>query len=184
MTFCTVSECISGGYNNDATFTDIQDVNHHEIKPVFRDFGHVDDILGSRIHNRNLQNLKPSKIFNIQKDLKDHHHKKVTSLLKLNEISKDIDDANGVNKRTEKYNTLLTEPKEEYHKNSTASKTADKHQSRKLPKAIIIGVKKCGTRALLEFLRAHPDVRATGPEPHFFDKHYDKGLDWYRYVKP
>lgn len=53
---------------------------------------------------------------------------------------------------------------------------------RSLPKAIIIGVKKCGTRALLEFLRVHPEVRATGPETHFFDKNYDHGLDWYRYV--
>ncbi|ESO87067.1 hypothetical protein LOTGIDRAFT_154557 [Lottia gigantea] len=53
--------------------------------------------------------------------------------------------------------------------------------SRKLPQALIIGVKKGGTRALLEFLRIHPNVRAPGPEPHFFDKHYNKGLDWYRY---
>jgi len=53
---------------------------------------------------------------------------------------------------------------------------------RRLPDVIIVGVKKCGTRALLEFLRAHADVRATGPEVHFFDRHYDKGLDWYRCV--
>jgi hypothetical protein len=51
---------------------------------------------------------------------------------------------------------------------------------RRLPGAIIIGVKKAGTRALLEFLRIHPDVRAPGPEPHFFDTNYKKGLDWYR----
>lgn len=51
---------------------------------------------------------------------------------------------------------------------------------RRLPGAIIIGVKKAGTRALLEFLRIHPDVRAPGPEPHFFDKNYNRGLDWYR----
>lgn len=50
----------------------------------------------------------------------------------------------------------------------------------RLPQAIIIGVKKGGTRALLEFLRTHPDVRAPGPEVHFFDKNYPKGLDWYR----
>ena len=56
----------------------------------------------------------------------------------------------------------------------------DKGRRRRLPRAIIIGVKKGGTRALLEFLRVHPDVKATGPEPHFFDKHYHKGLDWYR----
>lgn len=53
--------------------------------------------------------------------------------------------------------------------------------SKKFPQAIIIGVKKGGTRALLEFLRIHPDVRAVGAEPHFFDRFYDKGLDWYRY---
>jgi len=53
---------------------------------------------------------------------------------------------------------------------------------RRLPQAIIIGVKKGGTRALLEFLRIHPDVRAPGPEVHFFDRNYERGLDWYRSV--
>lgn len=52
----------------------------------------------------------------------------------------------------------------------------------RLPSAIIIGVKKCGTRALLEYLKLHPEVRAPGPEPHFFDRFYHRGLDWYRYV--
>lgn len=52
--------------------------------------------------------------------------------------------------------------------------------TKKLPQAIIIGVKKGGTRAVLEFLRLHPNVRAPGPEPHFFDRHYQKGFDWYR----
>ncbi|XP_056153229.1 heparan sulfate (glucosamine) 3-O-sulfotransferase 3-like [Lampris incognitus] len=55
---------------------------------------------------------------------------------------------------------------------------------RRLPQALIIGVKKGGTRALLEFLRLHPDVRALGSEPHFFDRHYARGLDWYRSVMP
>lgn len=53
--------------------------------------------------------------------------------------------------------------------------------TRRLPQALIIGVKKGGTRALLEFLRLHPDIRALGSEPHFFDRHYARGLDWYRY---
>jgi len=53
-------------------------------------------------------------------------------------------------------------------------------RKRKLPDAIIVGVKKGGTRALLEFLKVHPDVRAPGPEIHFFDRHYHRGLDWYR----
>ncbi|XP_041634441.1 heparan sulfate glucosamine 3-O-sulfotransferase 3B1a [Cheilinus undulatus] len=57
-------------------------------------------------------------------------------------------------------------------------------ESKKLPQAIIIGVKKGGTRALLEFLRLHPDIRAVGAEPHFFDRNYDKGLEWYRELMP
>lgn len=52
--------------------------------------------------------------------------------------------------------------------------------SRKLPDALIIGVKKGGTRALLEFVRLHPDVRAAGSEVHFFDRFYRKGFTWYR----
>ncbi|XP_063534190.1 heparan sulfate glucosamine 3-O-sulfotransferase 3A1 [Cydia strobilella] len=51
---------------------------------------------------------------------------------------------------------------------------------KRLPDVLIIGVKKCGTRALLEFLRLHPDVRAAGSEVHFFDKFYHKGFEWYR----
>ncbi|KAM6905024.1 heparan sulfate glucosamine 3-O-sulfotransferase 6-like [Xenentodon cancila] len=56
--------------------------------------------------------------------------------------------------------------------------------TKRLPQAIIIGVKKGGTRALLEFLRIHPDVRAFGAEPHFFDRFYEKGLEWYRNLMP
>ncbi|KAL4708696.1 hypothetical protein ACJJTC_017375 [Scirpophaga incertulas] len=56
--------------------------------------------------------------------------------------------------------------------------------TKKLPDALIIGVKKCGTRALLEFLRLHPDVRAAGSEVHFFDKFYHKGFEWYREKMP
>lgn len=55
---------------------------------------------------------------------------------------------------------------------------------RRLPDLLIIGVKKCGTRALLEFLRLHPDVRAASNEIHFFDRHYSLGLNWYRKKMP
>ncbi|XP_017273788.1 heparan sulfate glucosamine 3-O-sulfotransferase 6 [Kryptolebias marmoratus] len=61
---------------------------------------------------------------------------------------------------------------------------ANSFGSKKFPGAVIIGVKKGGTRALLEFLRVHPDVRAVGAEPHFFDRFYDKGLEWYRSLMP
>ncbi len=90
-------------------------------------------------------------------------------------------------------NTHDTHPNEDYivddddksddprvHKKSL--QMIEKSGTRKLPQAVIIGVKKGGTRALLEFLRIHPDVRAPGPEPHFFDRHYHRGLEWYRYV--
>lgn len=61
---------------------------------------------------------------------------------------------------------------------------ADSFGSRELPQAIIIGVKKGGTRALLEFLRVHPDVRALGAEAHYFDRFYNNGLQWYRNLMP
>lgn len=63
---------------------------------------------------------------------------------------------------------------------SAMSGSLNGSETKKLPQAIIIGVKKGGTRALLEFLRVHPDIRAVGAEPHFFDRNYDKGLEWYR----
>ncbi|XP_054851664.1 heparan sulfate glucosamine 3-O-sulfotransferase 4-like [Eublepharis macularius] len=65
-----------------------------------------------------------------------------------------------------------------------APATTPDYGEKRLPQALIIGVKKGGTRALLEALRAHPDVRAVGTEPHFFDRNYAKGLDWYRDVMP
>ena len=45
-------------------------------------------------------------------------------------------------------------------------------------------MKKCGTRALLEFLRLHPNVRAAGSEIHFFDRYYNNGYEWYRRKMP
>lgn len=39
-----------------------------------------------------------------------------------------------------------------------------KHARRRLPHFIIIGVKKCGTRALLNFLNIHPDVVVSSQE--------------------
>lgn len=57
--------------------------------------------------------------------------------------------------------------------------------SQNLPQAIIIGVKKCGTRALLKFLSIHPSIAASSREIHYFDSpiNFPLGLNWYRYVK-
>ena len=56
----------------------------------------------------------------------------------------------------------------------------------RLPQAIIVGVRKCGTRALLEFLSVHPDVCHAHEEVHFFDREsrYHLGLEWYRKQMP
>ncbi|XP_078095847.1 heparan sulfate glucosamine 3-O-sulfotransferase 1-like [Mustelus asterias] len=57
---------------------------------------------------------------------------------------------------------------------------------RQVPQTIIIGVRKGGTRALLEMLNLHPDVMVAKSEVHFFDwdANYRKGLDWYRRQMP
>ncbi|XP_027695219.1 heparan sulfate glucosamine 3-O-sulfotransferase 2 [Vombatus ursinus] len=67
---------------------------------------------------------------------------------------------------------------------TTNHSSTPKLGTKRLPQAIIVGVKKGGTRAVLEFIRVHPDVRAVGTEPHFFDRNYDRGLDWYRSLMP
>ncbi|GFS15229.1 heparan sulfate glucosamine 3-O-sulfotransferase 2 [Elysia marginata] len=58
--------------------------------------------------------------------------------------------------------------------------TSKEQPKKRVPTALIIGVKKAGTRALLEFLRAHPKIESPGPEPHFFDRNYHRGVQWYR----
>ena len=40
----------------------------------------------------------------------------------------------------------------------------------RLPAAVIIGTKKGGTRALLEFLNLHSQIRRAKTETHFYDK--------------
>lgn len=58
--------------------------------------------------------------------------------------------------------------------------------SKHLPKCIIIGARKCGTRALLEFLDTHPRIRKVTDELHFFDDdaRYALGLGWYHQQMP
>uniref|UniRef100_A0A673WEH8 Sulfotransferase n=1 Tax=Salmo trutta TaxID=8032 RepID=A0A673WEH8_SALTR len=52
---------------------------------------------------------------------------------------------------------------------------------RDLPRIIIIGVRKGGTRALIEMLSLHSAVAAADNEVHFFDweSHFQKGIPWY-----
>jgi hypothetical protein len=53
--------------------------------------------------------------------------------------------------------------------------------ARPLPTFLVLGAQKAGTTALFAYLREHPDV--TGPawkEVSFFDRHYARGIRWYR----
>ena len=55
---------------------------------------------------------------------------------------------------------------------------------RRLPQCIIIGQMKCGTRALLEYLKLHPDMAVANHEIVYFTKFYEKGHEWYRNQMP
>ncbi|XP_078455315.1 heparan sulfate glucosamine 3-O-sulfotransferase 1-like [Lampetra planeri] len=62
----------------------------------------------------------------------------------------------------------------------------DPSLSRRLPQTIIIGVRKGGTRALLEMLSLNPAVVTAETELHFFnrDENFARGLEWYRQQMP
>ena len=64
--------------------------------------------------------------------------------------------------------------------------TAVNEWKQRLPNALIIGIRKGGTRALINSLSRHPSVRACYRELHFFDsqENYHLGLDWYKSQMP
>jgi hypothetical protein len=51
--------------------------------------------------------------------------------------------------------------------------------SRRLPEFVIIGAPKSATTWLVTHLRAQADVFMPSPEIHFFNRSYQRGLDWY-----
>jgi len=54
-----------------------------------------------------------------------------------------------------------------------------------LPDFLIIGAQKCGTTFLYHLLAQHPLVQfAASKELHFFDVHFDLGVEWYRQCFP
>lgn len=58
--------------------------------------------------------------------------------------------------------------------------------AQRLPQCLIIGVRKGGTRALLDALALHPNIRVVRRELHFFSNNetYLNGLEWYRQQMP
>lgn len=52
---------------------------------------------------------------------------------------------------------------------------------RSLPHFIIIGAQKSGTSSLFFYLSQHPQIlKSFRKEPHFFDRNYQRGMNWYR----
>jgi len=52
---------------------------------------------------------------------------------------------------------------------------------KKLPNFLCVGVEKCGTTSLYDLLKQHPQIGLSRfKETHFFNSHWDKGLDWYQ----
>jgi hypothetical protein len=49
-----------------------------------------------------------------------------------------------------------------------------------LPTFVVVGAPRCGTTALNFYLAQHPEIAmATPKETHFFDRNFDRGIDWY-----
>lgn len=73
---------------------------------------------------------------------------------------------------------------ETYYRGVTTDRSAYTNQH--LPHCIIIGVRKAGTRALLEYLSLHPDIAVSHKEQHFFnvDDRYKMGVEYYRAQMP
>lgn len=68
-----------------------------------------------------------------------------------------------------------------FNTRTTITGTFHNGLQKRFPQAIIIGVKKGGTKALLTMLNSHPDVVTARGEVHFFDRNesFEQGVDWY-----
>ncbi|XP_077976289.1 heparan sulfate glucosamine 3-O-sulfotransferase 6-like [Styela clava] len=79
--------------------------------------------------------------------------------------------------------TTFESRKREWEHYSDMSK--NKTKARRLPDVVGIGVKKCGTDAVISFLRHHPFMKVPDDvETFFFNHKYNKGLNYYRSLMP
>ncbi len=62
----------------------------------------------------------------------------------------------------------------------------DEKVGRLLPNFLVIGAQRAGTSLLHRILQRHPEVYVPWQrkELHYFDRHYDRGSDWYRSYFP
>ena len=65
--------------------------------------------------------------------------------------------------------------------NRSPSNCCYKGERKRFPDVVIIGVKKGGTRALIDMLKSHPEIVAASNEVHYFDReeNFQKGVQWY-----
>eukprot|EP00095_Tigriopus_kingsejongensis_P004383 snap_masked-scaffold1072_size64607-processed-gene-0.7 protein:Tk04383 transcript:snap_masked-scaffold1072_size64607-processed-gene-0.7-mRNA-1 annotation:"hypothetical protein DAPPUDRAFT_53873" len=72
------------------------------------------------------------------------------------------------------------------HKPISSKVASNSSAIHRLPECIVIGVRKGGTRALLDMINLHSKVKIAKSEVHFFDSetNYQLGLDWYRGQMP
>ena len=151
---------------------DNEDLNTHDNSQQMDDFSPDTNLLHHSDNNPQ-PNHRQHGDSGIQSDISRSHNK----FNNINSYNK-----NGINRRSRterrlRFRTAGLDQSPSRYSNMLRTKQG---ASKKLPSALIIGVKKGGTRALLEFLRVHPDIRAPGPEPHFFDRNFELGLEWYR----
>ena len=73
-----------------------------------------------------------------------------------------------------------------YPESSASLARGARLRTKRLPQCVLIGVRKGGTRALLDMLNLHTSIRVANFEVHFFDNdtNYNRGLDWYREQMP
>ena len=73
----------------------------------------------------------------------------------------------------------------ERERSSAKERRATSQEPGALPDFVIIGEKKCGTTAFYHLLTQHPLVEpSASKELHFFDRHFDEGVEWYRRCFP
>jgi hypothetical protein len=68
---------------------------------------------------------------------------------------------------------------------SAKKRVGDASEMGTLPDFVIIGAMKCGTTFLYNLLAQHPHVdAAAAKELHYFNSHFDEGIEWYRRYFP
>lgn len=87
-------------------------------------------------------------------------------------------DSTGIGVFNRGQNEVHVYPSDRYESDPT------RRRIKRFPSAIVIGARKAGTRAVLRFIDLHPDVATSKREPHFFDREYHRGLEWYRQQMP